>query len=57
MYDRYGDISKFKTDPNKLEITDYGYVYISGENDYDITVDMESFYDERGMADLLLCVL
>lgn len=44
MYDRYKDISKFITDPDKLEIANDGYVYISGENDYDIAVDMEDCY-------------
>lgn len=41
MYDRYGDISKFITDPNKLELTD-GECVIS--NDYDIVVDMGECY-------------
>ena len=44
MYDRYGDISKFITDPDKLMVTDGEYVYISGEDDYDIAVDLESGY-------------
>ena len=44
MYDRYGDISKFITDPEKLELVDNEYVYISGENDYDITVDLDGCY-------------
>ena len=44
MYDRYGDISKFITDPDKLEIANGGYVYISDEKDYDIAVDMEDCY-------------
>ncbi len=44
MYDRYNDISKFITNPEKLKIADDGYVYISGENDYDIAVDMEDSY-------------
>lgn len=48
MYDRYKDISKFITDPDKLEIADDGYVYISGENDYDIAVNMNCYgsFDE-----------
>lgn len=41
MYDRYKDISKFITDPDKPEIANDGYVYISSENDYDIAVDLE----------------
>ena len=44
MYDRYGDISKFITDPDNLTVTDGEYVYISGEDDYDIAVDLESGY-------------
>ena len=45
MYDRYGDISKFITDPDRLEIADGNCVYISGEKDYDIAVDLEGCYD------------
>lgn len=45
MYDRYGDISKFITDPDRLEIADGECVYISGERDYDIAVDLEGCYD------------
>ncbi|MDE6727966.1 MAG: hypothetical protein K2J80_08515 [Oscillospiraceae bacterium] len=44
MYDRYGDISKFITDPDKLTVADGEYVYISGESDYDIAVDLEGCY-------------
>lgn len=46
MYDRYGDISRFITDPEKLELTDGEYVQISGENDYDIAVDLEGCYTD-----------
>lgn len=41
MYDRYGDVSRFITDPNKLELTD-GECVIS--DDYDIVVDLEECY-------------
>lgn len=41
MYDRYGDVSRFITDPNKLEITD-NECNIS--DDYDIVVDLEDCY-------------
>lgn len=43
MYDRYSDLSKFITDPEKLEVTD-DVVYISGEKDYNIAVDIEGCY-------------
>lgn len=46
MFDRYNDISKFITDPNKLKIADNDEycVYISDENDYDIAVDLQVCY-------------
>lgn len=44
MYGRYSDISKFVTDPDKLECVDDEIVYISDENDYDIAVDLEGCY-------------
>ena len=44
MYDRYSDISKFITDPDKLTIADGECVYISGESYYDIAVDLEGCY-------------
>ena len=44
MYGRYGDISKFITDPDKLTIADGECVYISGESYYDIAVDLEGCY-------------
>lgn len=44
MYDRYGDISKFITDPDKLKIADGECVYISSESDYDIAVDLDGCY-------------
>lgn len=40
MYDRYKDISKSITDPDKLEPADNGCVYISSENDYDIEINI-----------------
>lgn len=43
MYDRYSDISKFITDPEKLTLKN-NECYISGENDYDIAVDLEICY-------------
>ena len=42
MYDRYGDISKFITDPDRLVMEHDKSVYISREEDYDIWVDMEA---------------
>lgn len=44
MYDRYGDISKFITKPEKLEVTCDKFVYISSEGDYDIAVNLNSCY-------------
>lgn len=44
MYDRYKDTSKFITDPEKLRLADSGCVYISGEDDCDIAVDMTDCY-------------
>ena len=44
MYDRYSDISKFVTDPDKLEIVDNEYVYISSESDHNIAVDLDGCY-------------
>ncbi len=43
-FNRYGDISKFITDPDLLQVTWDKYVYISNENDYDIAVGLESCY-------------
>ena len=45
VYDRYGDITKFITDPDRLKIADGDCVYISGEKNYDIAVDLEGCYD------------
>lgn len=44
MYDRYGDISKFITDPDKLELAENKYVCISCESDYDIAVGLDGCY-------------
>lgn len=44
MYDRYGDISKFITDPDKLTVENDECIYISSESDYDIAVDLEGCY-------------
>lgn len=41
MYNRYKDISKFITDPSEWTLDCNGFVYISGEDDYDIAVDFE----------------
>ena len=38
---RYGDLSKFITDPDKLELVNGTEVCISAEEDYDIAVDLE----------------
>ena len=43
-FNRYGDLSKFITDPDLLQVTEDESVYISNENDYDIAVDLESCY-------------
>lgn len=40
MYNRYNDANKFITDIDKLIMED-GYVYISAEEDYDISVCLE----------------
>ena len=40
MYNRYHDIKKFVTDPEKLQIVNGSEVYISSEEDYDIVVDL-----------------
>lgn len=43
MYDRFNDASKFIT-PDKWALDGDGFVYISGEDDYDIAVDFERCY-------------
>ena len=41
MYDRYADMEKVITDPDKLQIVNGSEVYISSEKDYDIAVDLQ----------------
>ncbi|MDE6620733.1 MAG: hypothetical protein K2K74_09670 [Lachnospiraceae bacterium] len=43
-FNRYGDISKFITDPDLLQVTGDACVYISNENDYDVVVVLERCY-------------
>ena len=43
-FNRYGDLSKFITDPDLLQVTGDECIYISNENDYDIAVDLETCY-------------
>lgn len=43
-FNRYGDISKFITDPDLLQVTRDECVYISNKDDYDIAVDLETCY-------------
>lgn len=46
MYNRYADIDKFVTDPDKLQITNGSEVYISKEDDYDIVVDLQGHTED-----------
>ena len=46
MYNRYYDIKKFITDPEKLQIVNGSEVYISSEEDYDIVVDLKEHKEE-----------
>lgn len=46
MYNRYGDIEKFITDPDKLQITNDSEVYISSEDNYDIVFDLQGHSEE-----------
>lgn len=46
MYNRYYDIKKFITDPEKLQIVNGAEVYISSEEDYDIVVDLKGHKEE-----------
>lgn len=41
MYNRYDNINKFITDIDKLKMDKYGTVYISEEDDYDISVCLD----------------
>ena len=42
---RYGDISKFITDIDQLQVTDDEVVYISSEDNYDIAIGLGGCYD------------
>ena len=46
MYNRYHDIKKFITDPEKLQIVNSSEVYISSEENYDIVVDLKGHKEE-----------
>ena len=46
MYDRYNDIDKFITDPDKFRVVNGSEVYISSEENYDIVVDLEGHKEE-----------
>lgn len=46
MYHRYGDIDKFITNPQELELKQDGEVVISTIENYDISVDLEERMDE-----------
>ena len=41
MYNRYYNIEKFITDPDKLQITNGSEVYVSSEDNFDIVVDLQ----------------
>ena len=43
-FNRYGDLSKFITDPDLLQTTGDGGVYISNEDNYGIAVYLETCY-------------
>ena len=46
MYDRYNDIDKFITDPDKFRVVNGSEVYISSEDNYNITVDLQGHTEE-----------
>jgi len=46
MYNRYSDITKFVTDPSKLQIVNGSEIYISSEENYDIVVDLQGHTEE-----------
>ena len=46
MYDRYADIGKFITDPDKLQITGRSEVSISSEENYNIVIDLQGHAEE-----------
>ena len=56
-FNRYGDISKFITDPDLLQVTGDECVYISNENDYDIAVDLETCYASFDEVKLFIAFL
>ena len=56
-FNRYGDISKFITDPDLLQVTGDECVYISNDNDYDIAVDLETCYASFDEVKLFIAFL
>lgn len=46
MYDRYGDIEQFITDPNELQLTNGSEVLISREDEYGISVDLQGHVED-----------
>lgn len=46
MYDRYNDIDKFITDPDKFRVVNGSEVYISSEDNYNIAVDLQGHTEE-----------
>lgn len=46
MYDRYNDIDKFITDPDKFRVVNGSEVYISSEDNYNIVVDLQGHTEE-----------
>ena len=46
MYDRYNDIDKFITDPDKFRVINGSEVYISSEDNYNIAVDLQGHTEE-----------
>ena len=57
MYNRYGDMSKFVTDLDLLELSRDGTVCISAEEDYDIAVDLEASYASFNELRLYIALL
>ena len=57
MYNRYHDIKKFITDPEKLQIVNSSEVYISSEENYDIVVDLAGHIaDFEGLKPFIVLV-
>ena len=46
MYDRYNDIDKFITDPDKFRVINGSEIYISSEDNYNIVVDLQGHTEE-----------